>query len=161
MEALKVVFLLVFVAITALTSVVVLLANINYFGPEVMQSDFAKWGIVAVIGAIVSTTVLAFKWMVISKAVIMIVFDPSSHHTSRKSTRVFECLYETSDTRGNKIDEGRVRVVRDKTSGCWKCFIPISPKMQYEHVTTMRLNDNKGKEVVTVTDYILQHTLEV
>jgi len=153
------IFLAVFVAITALTSIVVLLANINYFGPDVMQSEFARWGIVAVLAGIVSTTVLAFRWIVIPAPAMMVVFDLKSYTISRASP--FECLYEVNDNRGNTVDQGRVRVVRDITSGSWRCFIPISPKMQYENVTTMKLNDDKGKKLVTVTDYILQHTLEV
>lgn len=152
-------FLLVgFFVITAFAAVVTVLANINLFGSEVRQSDFAKWGITSIIGVIVSSTVLAFKRIVTPTPEIMLVFnlDPNIPTTS-----LSECLYEINDNQGNSIGNGRVNVVRDTTSGFWRCFVPIPPKMQYQHVTTIKLVNDKGSEVANGADYILQHTLEV
>ena len=50
-----------FIVITFVTAIIVLLANIDVFGEEIRNSDFAKWGIGAVLAEIVAVTILAFK----------------------------------------------------------------------------------------------------
>ena len=153
----KMIFLVVFVLITALTAVAVLLANLGIFGSEVRQSDFAKWGIGGVLGEIVLATVAAFKWEFFSSKNMLIIFELKS---LASETNLIGCSYEITDVKGQRVDKGEVRIARDRTHGHWKCFLPLPSNMKYEHTTTMKIEDDQGKEYL-VTDWILQHTLEV
>ena len=143
--------------VTVITAVVVLLANIGVFGPDVMNGDLAKWGIGAVLGEIVVSTVAAFKWEVLSSKNMCVMFDLKS---SAAGANLVGCSYEIMDEKNNCIGMGKVKIARDPTHGQLKCFIPIPSSMKYEHMTTMKLKDDGGKEY-TVNDFILQHTSEV
>lgn len=57
----KMVLLYGFIAITFITAIIVLLANIGIFGEEVRKGDFAKWGMGAVLGEIVMVMIIFFK----------------------------------------------------------------------------------------------------
>ena len=158
-EKSKMLFISVFIAITALTAVLVLLANVGIFGLDVMKGDFAKWGIGGVIAEIVVMTIAAFKWEVLSPRNMLIIFDLKSPLISESS--LVECSYEITDIDGKSIEKGeKIKIGRDPVSGYWKCFIPLPSNIRYEHATTMKIKDDKGKDH-TVTDWILQHTLEV
>jgi len=155
----KMLFLSVFMVITALTAVIVLLANVGVFGPDVRQSDFAKWGIGGVLGEIVIATIAAFRWEVLSPRNMLIILDLKSPLAS--GAKLVECSYEITDVKGERVDRGeKIKIARDPLSGYWRCFIPLPSNMKYEHTTTMTIKDDQGKEY-TVTDWIFQHTLEV
>lgn len=158
-QELRFVFIATFMIITVITAIVVLLANIGTFGTDVMQGELAKWGIGAVLGEIVIATVAAFKWEVLSSKNMLIIFDLKSPLIS--GAKLDSCSYEITDEKNNVIDKGEVRIARDSLSGYWKCFIPLPSNMKYEHTTTIKIKDNNGKEYDKVSDWILQHTLEV
>ncbi len=158
----KMLFLFAFVAITVLTAVIVLLANIGFFGSEVRQSDFAKWGIGAVLGEIVIATITAFKWEVVSPINMPIILD------IKKTSSLYgvnlehaECSYEINDTNGERVAGGeKIKITKDRQSGYWKFFVPLPSNMKNEYVTTITLKDDKGKPY-EMNDYILLHTLEL
>lgn len=155
----KLLFLSVFIVITALTAVIVLLANVGVFGSDVRESEFAKWGIGGVLGEIVIVTIAAFRWEVLSPRNMLIVLSLKSPLASEAN--LIECSYEISDIHGNVIDEGeKIKVIRDPASGYFRFFIPLPSNIKYEHTTTMKFRDDQGKEY-TASDWILQHTLEV
>jgi len=57
----KMILLYGFIAITFITAVLVLLANIGIFGEGVRNGEFAKWGMGAVLGEIVIVIIAFFK----------------------------------------------------------------------------------------------------
>lgn len=153
----KQLFLFVFVMITALTAVIVLLANIGFF-PNV-SSDFAKWGNRSILVEIVAVTIAAFKWEFFSTKNMLIVFDFKSPRIPE--AKLIECSYQITDVKGEHVDGGKkIKITRGSKPGTWMCFIPLPSNIKYENLTTMTLKDDKGNEY-PVTDYILQHTLEV
>ncbi len=155
----KLLFLSIFIMITTLTAVIVLSANVGVFGQEVRQSDFAKWGIGGVLAEIVAVTIAAFKWEFFSTRNMLIVFDLKS--PKAPEVKLIECSYEITDVKGEHVDGGKkIRIARGSKPGTWVCFIPLPSNIKYENLTTMTLKDDKGNEY-PVTDYILQHTLEV
>ena len=157
-QKLRVFFVSGFMMITIVTAMLVLLANVGVFGSTVMESDFARWGTVSILTEIVIATVAAFKWEVLSSKNMLIVFDFKRELST--GARLDRCIYEIMDEKNKRIDKGEVKIARDNVSGYWKCFIPLPSKMKYEHITTLKIRDNKGKEY-QVSDWILQHTLEV
>lgn len=146
-----------FLIITVLTSIFVLLANVCFFGPDVMHSEFARWGFTVVLAGVVGSIFTAFRLIVTSAPMILLVFDLKSTNVSKLN--LAECLYETRDSEGQSVHKGSAKLVWDNTSSCWKCFVPLSPDMQFQHTTTVKLKDNKGREVLTASDFILQHTI--
>jgi len=154
----RVLFVSVFMVLTVITAIFVLLANVGVFGKEVMSSDFAKWGIGGVLAEIVAATVAAFRWEVLSSKNMLVIFDFKPELAA--ATKLDRCVYEIADENNNSVCKGETKIARDNVSGYWRCFIPLPPKMKYEHTTTLRITDNQGREY-EVTDWILQHTLEV
>jgi hypothetical protein len=157
-QELRVFFVFGFMIITIITSVIVLLANVGAFGSTVTGSDFARWGMGTVLTAIVVATVAAFKWEVLSSKNMLIVFDFKRELSI--GARLDRCIYEIVDEKNKRIGKGEVKIARDNVSGYWRCFIPLPSRMRYEHITMLKIRDSKGKEY-QVSDWILQHTLEI
>lgn len=82
-----------FLTITAVISISVLGANIGIFGDAVRTSDFAKWGVTAVLATIVGATVLAYKWW-LSPLDISVNLDFSPTEPIDIDLDMDQCTYE-------------------------------------------------------------------
>jgi hypothetical protein len=157
-EKSKMMFISVFTLLTAITAVIVLMANVGFFGAEVRQSEFSKWGMGAVLGEIVVVTIAAFRWEVLTPRNMLFTFDLKSPLMT--GTILTECSYEIQNEIGSTIDKrDNIRIVRNK-NGYYSCFIPLPSGVRYEHTIMMKLKDSQQKEY-PVTDWVLQRTMEV
>ena len=130
-------FLYAFLGITALTAVVVLLANIGVFGEAVRTSEFAKWGITAVI---VTATVAAFKWWLPSfDAKISLDFSPQNPFDIDLDQD--NCTYELREA-GKIIETGKIDLALSHAN--WQCALPSSVKPK--QVVKLNLAERNGKK---------------
>lgn len=133
-------FLYAFLGITALTAVVVLLANIGVFGEAVRTSEFAKWGITAVIAEIVTATVAAFKWWLPSfDAKISLDFSPQNPFDIDLDQD--NCTYELREA-GKIIETGKIDLALSHAN--WQCALPSSVKPK--QVVKLNLAERNGKK---------------
>ena len=118
----KMVLLYGFIAITFITAIIVLLANIGIFGEEVRKGDFAKWGMGAVLGEIVIVTIAFFKqsFLLTTKIKINLEFSRDAIDIDLDQQN---CFFET------KIDgkelKGKIIPVLDQG---WQVILP--PEIQ-------------------------------
>jgi hypothetical protein len=131
-------FMTVFLLITALTAVVVLGANVGFFGESVRTSDFAKWSVTAVIAEIVSATVVAFKWW-FSPLEISVSLDFSPKEPFDIDLNADKCTYEVR-AGGDVISGGKVAVAL--AEGGWQCTLPSTIKPN--HIVSLNLEEKGG-----------------
>jgi hypothetical protein len=133
-------FLLAFLGVTVLTAIVVLAANIGVFGEAVRTSDFAKWGIGAVIAEIVGATVAALKWS-LSPFDIRVNLDFSPKDSLDVDLDVDKCTYEVREE-GKIIEKGKIDLAL--AHGGWQCTLPstVRPK----HVVGLNLTERSGQK---------------
>jgi len=110
---------ILFMAITLITALVVLLANIGFFGETIRESEFAKWGVGVVLAGIISAVVAVFKFEFLKekseKKMIVNVKFP----TEDVDLNVDKCILEIRDKKGNKKSRKNPNLTFSSQSGYW------------------------------------------
>lgn len=132
--------LLAFLAVTVLTAIVVLFANIGIFGEAVRTSDFAKWGLGAVIAEIVGATITALKWT-LPPYDIKVNLDFSPENPIDVDLDVDKCTYEIREA-GKIIEQGRMDLAL--AHGGWQSTLPSTVKPK--HIVRLNLTERSGKK---------------
>lgn len=133
-------FLVAFLAVTVVTAIIVLSANIGVFGEAVRTSEFAKWGLGAVIVEIVGATVAAFKWS-LSPFDIMVNLDFSPTNPFDVDLDVDKCTYEVREG-GKIVETGKMDLALSR--GGWQSNLPSSVKPK--QVVKLELVEKNGKK---------------
>lgn len=119
---------LAFLAITVVTSIIILFANVGYFGEEVRESEFAKWGYTVVIAEIIAASVATYRTLLLSSeeiyAVNLSFVDKKPYEIDLDDSK---CTYELKDVKGN-VKKGSLNVFQASETGNWRCYMPIGAK---------------------------------
>ena len=136
--------IIAFILITVFTALAVVLANIGILGETVRGSEFAKWGMGAVLGEIVISTVALFKFEFLSQTEFWfnLEFPDSSVNFSEKKNGTYEII-----SNKETIDSGDVLLVFEQGGWIWKLPVKITP----DYTIIMNLVDD-NKKVWTVKD---------
>jgi len=116
----RMIFLIAFLGITILTAVIVLFANIGFFGEDVRTSDFSKWGIGAVLAEVVGATVIAFKGS-FAPTVVKVNLEFENEPSSGVDIDVDKCTFTIRES-GNIVSTGKLDLVFG--FGGWQCTLP-------------------------------------
>ena len=138
----RIVFLIAFLAVTVLTAVVVLLANIGIFGDSVRTSDFSKWGIGAVLAEIVGATIVAFKWTV-NPGNIQVNLDFSPKVPIDVDLDVDNCTYEIREE-GKITATGKIDL--SFAQGGWQCTLPAVATLNSFRIIRLNLTERSGQK---------------
>ena len=136
----RIMLLLAFLAVTVLTAIVVLFANIGIFGEAVRTSDFAKWGLGVVIAEIVGATITALKWT-LHPYDIEVNLDFSPENPIDVDLDVDKCTYEIREA-GKIIEAGRMDLAF--AHGGWQSTLPSTVKPK--HIVRLNLTERSGKK---------------
>jgi len=136
----RTILLLAFLGVTVVTAIGVLGANIGIFGEAVRTSEFAKWGLGAVIAEIVAATLAAFKWS-FTPFDIKVNLDFSPKDPIDVDLNVDKCNYEVREE-GKIVEKGKMDLAL--AHGGWQSNLPstIKPK----HVVRLYLTERSGKK---------------
>jgi len=131
-----------FIAITFITALVVLLANIGLFGETIRESGFAKWGIGGVLAGIISVVVALFKFEFLKekseKRMIVNVKFP----TEDADLNVDKCILKRRDKKGRKKSSMNPNLTFSRQSGFWSFQLP---EVADTDSISLELVDNKEK----------------
>ena len=116
---------IVFIAITFITALTVLLANIGLFGETIRESEFAKWGIGGVLAGIISVVLALFKFEFLKekidrKMIVNLKFPPNKD----VDLNVDKCILKIRDIKGRKKSSMNPNFTFSKQSGFWSFQLP-------------------------------------
>ncbi|KPV65061.1 MAG: hypothetical protein AOA65_0564 [Candidatus Bathyarchaeota archaeon BA1] len=136
----RMILLIAFLAITVVTAVVVLLANIGVFGEAVRTSDFSKWGVGVVLAEIVGATIAVFKWSLLPVDIkVNLDFSPKS--SIDVDLDVDNCTYDIREG-GRIIATGKMDLAF--AQGGWQCALPSTVRLN--HIIRLNLIERNGQK---------------
>jgi hypothetical protein len=153
-------FLRTFIAITALTSIVVLGANVGAFGDKLVDSNFSRWGLGVVLAEIIGATVLAFKSLfALPDLSVDLTFEkPKSPLPSPDMFKLIpldleNCTYIIKEM-ADEVERGKMSLTSHEIIGeingkkeaikLWRCKLPKSLKPDQN--IEFQLKDKNGIE---------------
>ena len=151
----RIILLTAFLAVTVLTAVVVLFANIGFFGEAVRTSDFSKWGIGAVLAEVVGATIAVFKFSFIPIQIKVNLDFPDS--VPDVNLDLDKCEYEIREG-GNVSSSGKLAIAEGEAGG-WQCTLP--PTVTSNQIVKLNLVEMNGKKWETNPFYPYVKTQQV
>ena len=133
----------VFIVITFITAFALVLANLGLFGEAIRESDFAKWGMGAVLGEIVLATLALFKFEFLKekkekKMIVHVTFP-----TKDVDLNVDKCILKIRDKKGHYKPNTTPNLTFNKVSGSWSFQLP--EVVAEEDSVSLELEDDNGK----------------
>jgi hypothetical protein len=153
-------FLVTFLAITALTSIVVLGANIGKFGEDLKDSRFSQWGLGVVLAEIIGATTLAYRSLyALPDLNVDLTFEKPKSPLPLPDTYdlipldLENCTYTIKEM-ADKVGSGKMSLTSHEIIGeingkkevmkIWRCKLPKSLKPDQN--IEFQLKDKKGVE---------------
>ena len=134
------IMLMAFVAITVITALVALAANIGLFGEDVRLSNFSSWALTAVLAEIIGATVLAFRRLVVAPGTVYVNVDFPDKDPIDVDLDGDSCTYQI--TRDHDKIENRAIIVFGE--GGWQCQLP--PSVRATDIVQLSLIERTGQK---------------
>lgn len=115
---------IVFVAITLITALVVLLANIGLFGETIRESEFAKWGVGVVLAGIISAVVAVFKFEFLKEKSEKKMTVNVKFPTEDVDLNIDKCILKIKTFKGYKKPIINPNLTFSSQSGYWSFQLP-------------------------------------
>ena len=153
----QVMVLVVFLVLTIVITVAVVLASLGLFGESELVSSFADWGLVGVLGVIITTTIGIAKGLFTRAQPLVVVVEFPDEPEG--SVQIQSGKYELLDIRNKLKGEGKLNPV-PKALG-WEFTIP--PEGWQSYYFALYLKDDEGRKwtVGPYPTFELKHEAEV